>query len=160
MNFKEIEGYPNYLIYEDGRVWSKPRQGSKGGWLKPRRHQGYLAVGLVQDGKQKHKNIHRLLAIHFIPNPENKPFVDHKDGIRTNNKLLNLRWVTKKENDLNRVTAKGVYFMKDDKKRKRYWRCQWFVDGKKKSKCFKTEDDAISYRQAMVDIYYNRPKNN
>jgi hypothetical protein len=63
--------------------------------------------------------IHRILALTFIDNEYNKPYVDHIDNIRTNNKLINLRWVTKKENDRNRslskrniTNVKGVYFNK------------------------------------------------
>jgi len=154
MNFKQIEGYPNYLIYEDGRIYGKSRKGTKGGFVKARIVNTYSSVCLHKDGKPKYVTIHRLLAIHFIPNPENKPCVDHKDGIRTNNKLSNLRWVTRKENSQNQSKAKGVSF--DKRGRLNPWIASWRQNGTQKSKCFKTEDEAISYRQAMVDIYYNR----
>jgi len=147
----EIQGYPNYMIYEDGCIWSKNR---KGRWLKPKIDNGYLRVGLVRDSKQKMFLIHRLLAIHFIPNPENKPCIDHIDGVRTNNKLSNLRWVTNKENQRNMVNAKGVYFHK----RYKLWVSHWREDGKQISKSFKTEAEALQHRKNMVDLHYNRPK--
>jgi hypothetical protein len=57
----------------------------------------YLRVSL---GRKNYRYVHRLVALAFIPNPENKPFVDHIDGDRTNNVLSNLRWVTGRENSV------------------------------------------------------------
>lgn len=61
---------------------------------------GYLRVGFPIDNKVKYISIHRLVAIAFIPNPENKPEVNHKDGDKTNNRVDNLEWVTSSENQL------------------------------------------------------------
>ena len=89
--WKEIENHENYHIYEDGRLWSCKRniflKGSPDG-------SGYLHVRLNGNMK-KH---HRLVGEAFIPNPENKPQIDHIDRDRTNNHVSNLRWVTKQEN--------------------------------------------------------------
>lgn len=61
---------------------------------------GYLRVYLYSEGKKKRYFVHRLVAETFIPNPENKPQVNHKDGNKQNNELSNLEWVTRSENGL------------------------------------------------------------
>ena len=59
---------------------------------------GYLYVDLFKPGIRKHYSVHRLVAMHFCSNPLNKPFVNHLDETRTNNRADNLEWVTHKEN--------------------------------------------------------------
>ena len=59
---------------------------------------GYCRLSIKVNGKKKHYAIHRLVAIAFIPNPENKPQVDHIDCDKTNNCVSNLRWCSNKEN--------------------------------------------------------------
>jgi hypothetical protein len=59
---------------------------------------GYIYVRLCKDGKGKNVRVHRLVAVAFIPNPENLPQIDHINADKTNNNVNNLRWVTAKEN--------------------------------------------------------------
>jgi hypothetical protein len=66
--------------------------------LKPRLKRGYLQVVLYLDGRRKNYNIHRLVALAFMPNKDRSLQVNHKDGNKQNNKLANLEWVTVSEN--------------------------------------------------------------
>ena len=69
----EINNYPDYLIYEDGRVFSK----KSNKFLKPfTNSRCYYRVKLCKNGKMKDYHIHRLIAEHYIPNPKNKKYVD------------------------------------------------------------------------------------
>ena len=89
---------------------------------------GYVRVGLTKNKKTKFFLIHRLVAKAFIPNPENKPQVDHFDRNKSNNILCNLRWATRGENQRNSGKCKqyngkkcsskykGVYYRKKSNK--------------------------------------------
>lgn len=73
--------------------------GNTGKRLRPAKDKkGYLRVGLMIHGKLCTKKVHRLIAEAFIPNPQNKPCVNHIDGNKENNWVSNLEWVTYKEN--------------------------------------------------------------
>lgn len=85
---KEINGY---LISKDGNVYNVKRKKYLSGHL---RKNGYFSFNI--NGKNYLQ--HRLLALQYIDNPESKPFINHKNGIKHDNRLQNLEWVTAKEN--------------------------------------------------------------
>jgi len=150
----EIQGYPNYLIYEDGRVYSK--------FMKTFRKQtinigGYLRLRLCKNHKYKDFLIHRLIALHYIPNPNNYPQVDHIDRNKLNNSISNLRWCDSKINNNNKCklskTNTGEKYICKCKKRKNKF--SYFI---KKSGVFQTSmscdyhtlQDAIKLRDELL----------
>jgi len=141
----EINGYEDYLIYQDGRVYSK----KSNIYLKHKcTAMGYYKVDLCKNGKHKHFFIHRLIALYYIPNPDNKPNIDHKDRNRKNNNISNLRWATQKENMNNKNKRNdntsghtNISYIKN-----RYWR---YRKGKHQ-KYFKSKIDAICYKFIMI----------
>ena len=102
--WKDIDGFEGYYqISNCGAIGSLDRfdgiRNLKGKYLKQSLKQnGYLQVGLRKNGKRKWFSVHRLVAIHFIDNPENKPQVNHIDCDKQNNNVNNLEWVTAKAN--------------------------------------------------------------
>jgi hypothetical protein len=105
----EVKGFSNYLIYPDGRVFSKARRGTPARILKQCKNgRGYFMIKITNnEGKRIMKYPHRLVAEHYIPNPENKREVDHKNRDSYDNRLENLRWVTPTENNKNTGCSKN-----------------------------------------------------
>lgn len=89
----------NYFVSNYGEVKRKKKNG-RWSFLSTNSldRYGYPKVIIPVNGKNKCVNIHRLVAELFIPNPENKPQVNHINGDKTNNRVSNLEWVTSKEN--------------------------------------------------------------
>ena len=115
----QIEAYKHYTVNELGHVSSKDRMivtidgktyFKKGKLLKPKKHKdGYLFVTLTNGNKKRNLYVHRLVAEAFIANPENKPQVNHINGIKSDNSVLNLEWVTGSENATHAV-RNGLYY--------------------------------------------------
>jgi hypothetical protein len=98
--WKSIPEFENYFISFDGQI----RSVFSGKLRKLRQDKdGYLVIVLVKDKKQYYRMVHRLVASAFIPNPKNLPEVNHKDGVKNNNKGDNLEWVTSSENHLHKT---------------------------------------------------------
>ena len=96
MTSKPIKGYENYIIYEDGRIYSTNKNIFIG--ANPTTTSKYLYVQLYKNGKASYHSVHRLVAQTFVPNPDNLPVVDHIDNNIYNNHYKNLQWCTQKEN--------------------------------------------------------------
>lgn len=112
--WRDIKGYEGlYQISNEGRVKSLKRITRNNHTVdskirKPKIDKdGYCCVSLWIDGISKEHFIHRLVAQAFIPNPENKPCIDHINCVRSDNRLENLRWVTHKENNNNPITREN-----------------------------------------------------
>ena len=109
VTWKDIEGFEGiYKVSSEGVVVGTPRRGTKGGVVKQYKTKyGYMQYQLYKNGKLYHAYVHRLIAQHFTPNPDNKPFVNHIDGNKLNNNIENLEWVTHDEN-LKHATITGL----------------------------------------------------
>ena len=144
----EIQDYPNYLIYETGEVFNVKTNRFK---KLSDNGRGYLQVSLCKNGKEKKFYIHRLVAIHYFPNPENKLEVDHIDGNKHNNCVENLRWATRSENanafqkhrKNNTSGVKNIYYDKNYK----LWFYQKTIYKKLHLKYFETFEDACEYKR-------------
>lgn len=88
--FRDLQGFDNYQISNLGRIYSKKKRTC----LKVKKlgNSGYYQVRLSKDGKYIYKNLHRILAETFIPNPNNYRTVNHINGNKLDNRISNLEW--------------------------------------------------------------------
>lgn len=161
--YKDIIDYEaSYQISNFGNVKNK----NTGRILKPTegKTDKYYYISLCKDGKQKNTKIHRLVASHFVENPENKPYVDHIDNNKLNNVATNLRWATQQENNRNKIIYsnntsgfKGVVF----DKRYNKWQARTRIDGKSISfGSFDKIEDAVEARVKAVNKIFGEFTNN
>ena len=123
-----IQEYPNYCISTLGNVENM----TTGNIMIPQlNNKGYFYVQLSKNNKTKKLQIHRLLALAFIKNPQEKDCVDHIDGNPKNNNINDLRWATRMENSRNQKLnikntsgVKGVYWYASKNK----WHAQIQID--------------------------------
>ena len=95
--WKDVEDFNNYQVSNLGRIKNKVTGVIRKQVITAR---GYLSVHLVQSGKKKTFRTHRLVALAFIGINKYKPQVNHKNGIKTDNRASNLEWCTNRENIL------------------------------------------------------------
>ena len=152
MNYKEVEGFPNYIIFKTGKIWSKNTNRFMTPYpqVNKKTCRKDMKMHLSKDGKDKMFYLARLLGIAFIPNPLNLPQIDHIDRNSLNNDLSNLRWVTLEEQARN----KGLY--KTNKLGLRYifYRRNHYevqIVRHKYYKSFKTEEEALLQRNSFLD---------
>ena len=151
--YKIIQGFENYEVSTFGNV----RNITTGRILQQHSDKdGYKLINIST--KKISKRVHRLVAEAFIPNPNDKPCVDHIDGNRTNNNTSNLRWATRSENSMNRglcsnnISGKsGVSYHKT----KNRWEVKINVNKKKTHiGYYKTFDEAKFERNRQEIIHY------
>ena len=156
-NFRPIEGYESYYVSNLGRV----RNVRTGKTLRASVGSGnYLTVKLVNEDHSKTFHVHRLVAKAFLPEPEpGQNCVDHINGSRGDNNVLNLRWSTYRQNNANRKKKggtssryKGVHWHKKAKK--------WSAgirgnDGRRRHLgLFQNEiDGAIAYNEVAIEVF-------
>ena len=111
---KLVDDFPHYKVTDDGRIFSRYSSRSSyvdaaSPWTEifpsKEKSSGYMVVTLVHKSFVKKKRVHRLIAEAFIPNPENKPYVNHIDGDKTNYHPSNLEWVSASENSIHAVAT-------------------------------------------------------
>lgn len=92
----------------DREVWNGTNYHTKSGRILNtfKKPDGYVVTQLTKDGISKTVSMHRLVALTFLPKIENKDFVDHINTVRDDNRVINLRWVTRSENHMNDITRR------------------------------------------------------
>ena len=159
--YKKIDDYDNYEISNLGNV----RNINTNRILKLHETNcGYLRVSVCKDGIMKKFYIHRLVALHFIPNPQNLTDIDHIDQNKTNNSISNLRWVSRSNNNRNKPKMQnksskyiGVSVYKPNGK----YQAQININNKNKHiGYYETEDDAGKawddyIKQHILSEFYN-----
>ena len=93
---KQIKEYPNYLITKQGKIWSKWKKDWKSIFIS---NCGYKRIHLLCKGKGKNFSVHRLVAETYLLNLNKYPVVNHKNGNKLDNRVQNLEWTTRSENE-------------------------------------------------------------
>lgn len=160
--WKIIDIAPNYSISNLGSI----KNNKTNRILKPKLIRGYEYVCLRKDNNNLCKQVHRLVAKAFIPNPENKPLVNHKDYNRGNNCVDNLEWVSNSENQLYsriRISKGHIAISKNPhpnitKNKNGYLFQKRNGKNKRIKKWFKTLDEAIAFKNDYVAKMYENGK--
>jgi len=112
----DIKGYEGlYKIFDSGVVWSERKQKML---TNNKNRDGYSYVTLIKNKKRNNHYVHRLVASHFIPNPNDKREVNHINGIKTDNRKQNLEWCTRSENMLHAIRRLGISRLRGEQNNK------------------------------------------
>ena len=151
--FRELEEFPGYKFGNQGTVLSLYGRPMKQQQLYSCESYYRMAVSIInKDNKKATHSVHRLIALAWIPNPENKPHIDHIDRNTTNNSISNLRWATPPENANNKGKYKtnksgttGLFFYKER------WTINKVIMGKTYYKTFKERSEAEAYLREIIE---------
>ena len=122
---------------------------------------GYYHVSLSKNNKKKGISIHRLIGIHFIPNPNDLPCIDHINRIKTDNRIENLRWISVRDNNINTVNTinrcgsiRTIPRTKKDGTISLYHQLRYnlpneYGNKNRKSKNFKSMEEAEAFKQSI-----------
>lgn len=185
-DWKPVVGFEtNYIVSKSGVVVStgayiKSRKGKQVS-QHPTTTSTYLYVKLWKEGKMYNRSVHRLVALAFIPNPDDLPVVNHIDGDKTNNHVNNLEWCSHSDNHrhafangLRNADSQAARFLGTKQgTASRYYnvswdstRCRWKGSVKHRGKVlgqrrFKTEVEAAEYVNQLLDEHalHDRPRN-
>ena len=141
-DYIEIKDYPRFLINPSGDIYNKSKCRLM---AKTINAFGYYKVHLTSENGGQNVRLHRLIALHFIPNPRNYQVVNHIDGNRLNNDVSNLEWCSLTYNSQTENTSIKFSQIK-------YIKTYRVVDcenGKYTSKYFKTEQEAIDFNEEL-----------
>jgi hypothetical protein len=153
--WKAIPEFSDYEVSNMGRVRSNYGRYEIGKILKSSYvGEGYLRVVLTKNNEHFAFLVHRIVGKTFLENPENLPDIDHINQKKDDNRLENLRWTSKSDNNRNRPlyfmgTNSGEPFISYDAKLKSY-RFQKTINQKKYSKRFPCLEEAVAYRDFML----------
>lgn len=106
MKMRTVPGYPDYEVADNGAVISY-KSGRESIMIGSLDKNKYRQVGLSNESGRRLISEHRLVATLFIPNPDGKPEVNHKNGDKLDNRVENLEWVTHRENALHATYVLG-----------------------------------------------------
>ena len=114
--WKDVPGFPGYQVSNAGCVRSLPRTVKRGNHtmnisgsiLRFGTSMGYPFVNLRKDGKSVSVKVHKLVALVFVENPQQRPEIDHINTDRKDNRPENLRWVNRHENNMNPITRERM----------------------------------------------------
>jgi len=153
--FRELEEFPGYKIGNRGTILLKSGKPMK--QQKKYLTETYckMVLSLInKDDKRYTKPVHRLVALAWIPNPDNEPEIDHIDRNPTNNCVENLRWTSRMKNANNMGICKtnksgitGLSYCKSNQR----WYVQKNIMGMRYQKAFKERSDAEAYLKELVE---------
>ena len=137
--------YFGYTVYPNGDI-----MGKRGWMLKPSKtNKGYLYVDIYIDKKRSAMKVHRLVALCYIPNPDNKPEVDHILSKEiTNNNVSNLRWATRSEQCINtKINNRNTSGVKGVCKKRKGWIAYLTINGKTITTYYNSFEKAVEKRK-------------